>query len=263
MATTELSDGTLHSEMAGAGPRLLIISGTGSDTRQPPGPFAWPGADGFEVVAYDHRGLGQSIDRAAGQPTMAGFAADALALADHLGWERFNVLGISFGGMVAQELALAAGDRIERLVLAVTSPGGAGGSSYPLHEVFALSPPDRVDLMVGLLDTRALDDPDRRAQLAALVRARDGAEPDGVVPEGLRRQLEARRHHDTWQRLPRLSVPTLVLAGRFDGIATLPVVTRLAGAIPGAALEIHDGGHGFLYGDPAAWSQIAAFLRAG
>jgi 3-oxoadipate enol-lactonase len=258
MPTANLSDASLHYEIAGHGPRLLVLSGTGSDTRRPPGPFAWPGADRFEAVAYDHRGLGQSIDRAEAAPTMTVFAADALALADHLGWERFAVLGISFGGMVAQELALAAGDRITRLALAVTSPGGAGGSSYPLHEVYALEPDERQERMLDLIDTRTADDPKLRASVARYLQAGPGGEP----PPGLVRQLQARSHHDAWDRLATLRVPTLVLAGRFDGTAPLQTVTRLAAAIPGARLVVRDGGHIFLRNDPPAWAQITEFLAA-
>lgn len=263
MPTAELPDVTLHYETAGHGPRLLIISGTGSDTRRPPGPFAWEGAERFEAVAYDHRGLGQSIDHRADPPAMAGFAADALALADHLGWDRFAVLGISFGGMVAQELALAAGDRVSRLVLAVTSPGGAGGSSYPLDEVYALDAAPRAQRMIELLDTRAATDPKVRARIERWVTADSSPGAEAQPPAGLTRQLQARRRHDTWDRLGSLRVPTLVLAGRSDGIAAPEVVGRLAGAIPGAQLVIRDGGHTFLRGDKEAWEQIVAFLLAG
>ena len=66
---------------------------------------------------------------------MADFAGDAAALLDHVGWEKANVFGISFGGMVAQELAVTWPERIDRLVLCCTSPGGEGGSSYPLDEL--------------------------------------------------------------------------------------------------------------------------------
>ncbi len=261
MPALELADASLHYVRAGRGPRLLICSGTGSDTRRPPGPFAWHGADRFDAVAYDHRGLGQSVDRNDAEPTMAGFAADALALADHLGWERFSVIGISFGGMVAQELAIAGGDRIERLVLAVTSPGGAGGSSFALDRTYGLTAQERSQQMLEVLDTRAATDPKVRAQIEKWLNA-DSSAGGGDVPEGLTRQLRARSHHDTWDRLPGLRVPTLVLAGRYDGIAPPETVARLAQRIPGARLVVRDGGHAFLLGDREAWAEIVAFLLA-
>ena len=84
----------------------------------------------MEVVAHDQRGLGRS-SIPAGPYTMAQYAADALGLLDAVGWSTCRVVGVSFGGMVAQELAVTAPERVERLALMCTSPGGAGGSSYP------------------------------------------------------------------------------------------------------------------------------------
>ena len=155
---------------------------------------------------------------------MADFAADALALADHLSWQRFALVGVSFGGMVAQELAIAAPERVTRMVLACTSSGGAGGSSAPLHEVFSLPQRQRAERLIGLVDARTATDPLLRAQisdrLAAVL-----ADPDA----GARRQLEARRHHDTFARLgadrPRR---TLVAAGRYDELAPLANSRALA-----------------------------------
>src|ERR1039457_6007449 len=136
MPTFAAPTARIYYEQAGAGVPPLSTGGTGGARRPPPSPFEWPGARRFEQVAYDHRGLGRSraADPAA-QPTMADFADDALALVDHLGWQRFSLIGISFGGMVAQEVAIRAGDRVRRLVLACTSSGGAGGASAPLHEI--------------------------------------------------------------------------------------------------------------------------------
>jgi 3-oxoadipate enol-lactonase len=196
MPVAELGEVALHYETAGEGPPVLVIGGTGGDLRHAPGPFWWPGAERFSLLAYDHRDQGRSVSRSDLQPTMADFAGDALALVDHLGWDRFSVVGISFGGMVAQELALAAGARVERLVLAITSSGGEGSRSYPLHELYARGQEERAARLVELLDTRAAAQP------------------------------------------------------------------RLAQAIPGARLEVFDGGHGVLLQDPAAWPAIADFLGA-
>jgi 3-oxoadipate enol-lactonase len=249
----------LYYELAGAGPRLLVINGTGSDLRNPPRPSEWQGADRFELLSYDHRGLGRSVPRdVESQPTMADFGDDALALVDALGWDGFAVLGISFGGMVAQELALRAGRRVRRLVLACTSCGGDGGASYPLHELYALTPDARVEAMVPLVDTRAADDPRLRELLTAYL-GRDTADP---VPAGLVHRLEARRRHDSFDRLGSITAPTLVAAGRYDGIAPPANSEVLAARIPDARLEVFEGGHGFMLQDPSAWPAMSEFLRS-
>jgi 3-oxoadipate enol-lactonase len=267
MPYAELPDVRLYYEHGGSGPRLLFVNGTGTDLRRQPSPLTWPFASDFELLVYDHRGLGRSEpadpDR---QPTMADFALDALGLCAQLGWDRFAVLGVSFGGMVAQEIAIRGGDRVQRLVLACTSSGGAGGASYPLQETFGMSPAARAERMPELMDTRAATDPAVGERLRAMMQAAaapgDGDGDGGLTP-GLARQLEARRLHDTYDRLDRIVVPTLVAAGRYDGIAPLANSEAIAARIPGARLDVFDGGHVFFFEDPSAWRAISAFLLEG
>ena len=238
-------DGTsLHVERAGDGPPLLSISGSGASLADGMGPAASPLSKAFDVVGWDHRGLGQSTsdDR---RLTMSAFAADALAVADSLGWESFAVYGVSFGGMVAQELAVTAPGRVTRLVLACTSAGGAGGSSYPLHERPSPS------VIAEIVDSR----PDQAAALMAFL----GGRPLPVEP-GYTRQLEARRHHDVWDRLPLVTAPTLVQSGRYDGIAPVANSAAIASRIVGAEHRVYEGGHAFMFQDWAAWPDAIAFL---
>ncbi len=265
MPVVHVQDVELYYETGGAGPRLLFIGGSGGDLRQRPGVFEGPLAKRFEVLAYDQRGLGQSTIPDAPY-SMADYGEDAAALLDALGWERCAVMGVSFGGMVAQELAVRHPERVERLVLACTSSGGAGGSSYPLHELEALTPDERVLRHLELADVRmdaAWREANPAAAQAALRFARARGEVGAGEPGramGQRRQLEARRHHDTHARLGALSMPVLVCGGRFDGIAPPANQEALAAAIPGAKLEWFDGGHLFLVQDRGALPRIIEFL---
>lgn len=143
----------MNCERAGSGPRLLYISGTGSDLRARPGVFESPLAPAFDLLAYDQRGLGQT-DKPPGPYSMRDYADDAAALLDVVGWERCRVMGVSFGGMVAQEFALRHPQRVERMVLACTSAGGAGSASYPLHELPDAPPEERARRSLHLGDTR-------------------------------------------------------------------------------------------------------------
>lgn len=252
-------------ESHGEGPPLLVIMGTGGDLRRKPNIFDAPIGRGRTLASYDQRGLGQS-EKPQPPYTMAQYADDAAGVLDVLGWDRVPVMGISFGGMVAQELALRHPGRIEKLILCCTSPGGAGGASYPLHEVQDLPAAERTRFMLPISDTRHDADwqaanPDAVAQAVAIAEYDPWAEEPGRAM-GARAQLEARRHHDTWDRLPQITAPTLICAGRHDGIALPETQERMAGRIPGARLEFFEGGHLFLIQDRAAYRVIGAFLDA-
>jgi 3-oxoadipate enol-lactonase len=251
----------LYYEVSGTGPRLLFISGTGADLRRQPRLTDGPHFSQFELLQFDQRGLGRS-EVPDGPYTMADYGNDAAALLDVLGWRDALVLGVSFGGMVAQELAIRHPARVRRLVLACTSAGGAGGASYPLHELADLAPEESLALRFQLLDTR-WDAPWREAnpEMVRMISegfqlARSG-DPDA---DGPRLQLEARRHHDTARRLDQIRCATLVCGGRYDGIAPPANSEFLAGAIPGARLEFFDGGHIFFMQDVSAFPSMTAFL---
>jgi 3-oxoadipate enol-lactonase len=256
-----VNDVSLYYELAGAGERLLCISGTGGDLREAPRPTDGPLAENFEVLAYDQRGLGQS-SVPPWPYAMADFADDAAALLDAVGWDDCLVLGISFGGMVAQEVAVRHPTRVRRLVLACTSAGGAGGASYPLQDLINLSPDERSAQRMEILDTR-WDAAWRRAhpEMVALLSERMNLEEQGGGPsQGLTNQLTARSMHDTADRLGTIACPTLVCGGRFDGIAPPANSEFLARTIPGARLQMFDGGHGFFLQDPTAIPAVIAFL---
>ena len=240
--------------------RLLIINGSGGDLRETPGILDGALAKDFDLLAFDQRGLGQTTKP--DEPyTMADYAADAIALLDHQGWERCRVYGMSFGGMVAQELAVTAPGRVERLVLGCTSAGGTGGASYPLHELLEMPPEEASALQANVLDTRGDAAGEMVGQIIAAMAARREAAPsDPERDMGYRRQLEARRGHDTYSRLARLDMPVLLAAGRYDGIAAPRNQETMHAAITGSRLEWFEGGHLFMLQDPRANEVIREFL---
>jgi 3-oxoadipate enol-lactonase len=256
---------SLYYELQGAGERLLFISGTGGDLRRQPRLTDNPSFASFELLQFDQRGLGRS-EVPPGPYSMAQYGDDAAGLLDAVGWGDCLVLGVSFGGMVAQELALRHPERVRRLVLACTSAGGAGGTSFPLQELVGVPPEEGLARRLQLLDTRwdaawQEANPDTVKMMGEGFQLSQEAGQAADGPNGLLLQLEARSHHDTADRLGAIRCPTLVCAGRFDGIAPPENSEFLVQAIPGARLELFDGGHIFFMQDPAAFPAILAFLR--
>jgi 3-oxoadipate enol-lactonase len=263
MATARANGIQLYFERAGSGRPLLFISGTGGDLRNKPNVFDGPLPKAFDVLAYDQRGLGQS-EKPDVAYAMADYADDAAALMQSQGWDDAYVIGVSFGGMVAQELALRHPRRVKKLVLACTSPGGAGGASFPFHDIEHLKGEARARYLIPISDTRRDDawaaaHPETYAQLVE-ISSRDpfAAEPGHAM--GAHRQLVARAAHDTWDRLPQIACPTMIAAGRYDGIALPATQEKMAARIPGAALQFFDGGHLFMIQDRTAIPAMRDFL---
>jgi 3-oxoadipate enol-lactonase len=262
MPTVTANGISIYYERSGRGPPLLFCNGSGS-TLETSRPLVDAFADRFDVVAHDQRGLGRT-EIPAGPYAMSDYAADAVALVDTVGWDRFRLVGISFGGMVAQELAVTWPERVERVVLLCTSPGGAGGSSFPLHELGLLPDDERVATGLRLLDTRftpewLAEHPGDRA-LVELLSARESATKSAEQRRGEAAQLEARRHVDVAARLALVACPTLVASGRYDGIAPPANGEAIAALVAGSEFRLYEGGHAFVAQDPAAFPDIFDFL---
>jgi len=261
MPTVALNGLDLYYEQRGHGPRLLFLNGSGASIGTTE-PMITPFCARFDVLVHDQRGLGRtSIPDA--PFTMAQYAADAAALLDHVGWDTCRVIGISFGGMVAQELAVTWPERIERLALVCTSPGGIA-PSYPLHEVAALPADERAAVQLRILDRRFTPEwfethPNDRLLLQGMAQ-RALIEKTDEQLRGEAEQLQARRYHDVVDRLGNIGCPTLVASGRFDGIAPVENGRLIADRIPGAELRLYDGGHAFWLQDHQALPDLFEFL---
>jgi 3-oxoadipate enol-lactonase len=252
-------------DRAGIGAPLLAISGSRGDLRRKPNLLESPIAKSFDVLAYDQRGLGRT-SKPNKAYSITDYAEDAAALLDVIGWERVRVVGVSFGGMVALELVLGHPDRVSKLVLCCTSPGGEGGSSYPLHTLQNLPADERARVMVSISDTRcdagwAADNPRKLEELIRNFTDDPFAEELGHQ-SGITRLLQARRQHDTWERLADIGCPVLTCGGGYDGIALPSSQERMVGRIPGATLCMFEGGHQFLWQDSSAFAEIVRFLAA-
>lgn len=241
-------------ERRGAGPPLLLVHGLGY-ARWGWERVARPLARSFELLLYDNRGIGAS-EAPPGPYTVRELAADAVQVLDEAGVERAHVLGTSLGGMVAQELALAAPERVDKLVLASTTPGGAGARPMPEQTV---------RLLTGGATLRQLVEnalaPDADVELVErILRHREAtAQPF----EAWSAQAAAGAGFDAFDRVGGIVAPTLVLTGTEDAVVDPRNSTLLAERIPDARLQLFDGGgHLFFWEQPDAFvAVVTEFLR--
>ena len=241
---------------------MLYIGGTGGDLRNKPNQMDSPLTKFFEVISYDQRGLGQT-SKPKEAYTMKQYADDAANLIDKLDLPRLPVMGVSFGGMVAQELAIRYPEKISKLVLACTSSGGEGGSSYPLHELQELDEDTRLETNIQINDLRITDNwikenPDNWEKLKELSLSRVQYKPQ---QDGLMNQLLARKDHDTSDRLSQIKIPVLLQGGKHDGIAPPKNMKYLNDNILCSVLKLYEGGHLFLIQDRQAFIDIISWLK--
>jgi 3-oxoadipate enol-lactonase len=228
----------LYSEGRGSGEPLLLIMGMAGNHRLWGEPFLAALSQHFEVLIFDQRGIGTS-DRADGQFSTADLADDAASLLDEVGWSDANVFGISLGGMVAQELALNHRDRIRRLTLGCTYPGGELDTPAQARFIEAVQTRDpEISLPVGFetnLSAEHGEDPANYAQYRLDVMAVKAPVPVILM------QYQAALNHNAISRLPQLDVPTLVVHGSADEMILPENGKRLAGLVPNARWELLEG----------------------
>jgi 3-oxoadipate enol-lactonase len=253
MAELRRPDGCrLYYELHGSAdePAIVLLEGLGGDL---PG---WRRniprlATELRVVAYDLRGNGRS-DAPDESMTMSTFVDDSLALLDHLGIGRAHFYGQSFGGMIAQELGLTHPERVRTLILAGTHPGG----EHVVQVLDAKVPKDKPHL--ALYSPRFVEEhPEHVAD-----DLRVGAH-NPQPPHAGRRQRKAMQEFDSYDRLPELRLPVLVLHGMQDRIVAPENARVLAERIPGAELVLlEDAGHVYHSEQPsAADAAVLDFVR--
>lgn len=261
MPSVEIGGTELYYERAGEGEPLLLIQGMSATH------LAWGRAfrseleRSFDCVVFDNRGMGRS-GRAALPFSVVDLAGDTLGLLDALGIQSTHVLGISMGGMVAQELALADPERVRTLTLGATYCGGPEGKLMDPEDLQLLSEAmasgDRNAVYRAMWEINlspGFRGEDAEGRFAAFTEMAGGLPAPGAV---IVQQMQACAAHDTSSRLGGLGVPTMVVHGTEDRLLKVDngrQIARLLGVEP----VLLDGvGHLFWWEQP---ERSAALVR--
>jgi 3-oxoadipate enol-lactonase len=260
MPLAAVGDIQLDYERSGSGEPLLLIMGMSGTALHWGEPFLQELRSGFEVIVFDHRGVGAST-RLDGPVTIAQMAEDASGLLSAIGIESAHVLGISMGGMIAQELALAHPGQVRTLALGCTYCGGEG-SALAAPEVLQrlteamMSGDRRLALRTGWeinVSAPFAADADAYARFLAISEQRAVAVPVVMA------QLQACMAHDTRERLAEVQVATLVIHGSADQLLPALNGRLIASLIPGSELEIlEEVGHLFFWERPEHAADLIA-----
>jgi pimeloyl-ACP methyl ester carboxylesterase len=253
---------TLAYRELGTGPPLILVNGFASTMDMWNPPVLYDLAKTFTVVIFDNRGTGysSSSDR---PRSISLFADDAAALMDGLRIPRAHILGLSMGASIAQELALSHPDRVDRLVLVSGTCGG--------KEAVGAKP----EVWKDLSDKRGTPQ-EIAARMFSVLFPGDwlsGHDPwdycpevkETTSPESASRQREAFfAWKGSFDRLPEIRAPALILTGTGDVVIPPENSRILAGRIPGARLVLFPGaGHGLMYQCPAEFSRVVSLFLGG
>jgi len=232
----------LYFEIHGEGPPLVLVMGIGYDAT------LWTLAQvpalsqRFQVVIFDNRDAGRS-SKAAAPYTIADMADDVAALMNALAIKRAHLLGLSMGGMIAQEFALRHADRLHRLVLSGCGAAPARVAFDPIRtwnwvkandksgEVFACQQ------FTWLFSTAFLRNNEAVQQTISMLTSN----PNPVGPEAYNRQAQAYLRYDGLDRLSDIKSPTLVIVGEQDLLTPPWICREVADRIPGSQFEIIEG----------------------
>jgi 3-oxoadipate enol-lactonase len=258
MPSVDAAGAELHYLRAGEGEPLLLIQGMSATHLAWGRPFLDELERSFEVFVFDNRGMGLS-GRAELPFTIADLAADTAGLFDALELESAHVVGISMGGMIAQELALAHQERIRTLTIGASYCGGqeatlmAPEDLQMLGAAFASGDRDQVFRAMWEINLSPgfREDDSRYAAFTEMAAALSSPQP--VIMQ----QMRACAIHDTHERLGQIDLPTLVIHGDVDRLLGYSNGRQIAAAIPGARLETLEGvGHMFWWEQPQRSAEL-------
>jgi 3-oxoadipate enol-lactonase len=264
MPTVRAGEVAIYYEVHGTGYPLLMINGLGSSVEMW-SPFWKRLAEHYRVILFDNRGVGRST--VPDTPyTISAMAEDAANLLNALGIPSAFVYGASMGGQIAQSLVLDFPQKVQALVLGMTTSGGKHAvlpSPETMAKLAQLARPQP-----GITAQEILWSVEYTPEFLESHRAELEREAASVryptSPIGFRRQSEASMSFDSYDRLPSIRTPTLVLAGSRDILMRPENARLIASRVPGARLHIVEGAaHGFTREKPAeSINVILEFLSS-
>jgi 3-oxoadipate enol-lactonase len=266
MSTVRIRDLDLYYESHGGGEPLLMIMGLGGSALGWEPALVADLARSFHTIVYDNRGTGRS-----GKPdeeySIDGLAADAAALLDALSLERAHIFGVSMGGMIAQEFALHYPARVQTLTLGCTTAGGRNAVPAPPEAMAILTAPrngasdaDLIRRAWPINYTPAYVQSHRDELEASIVRVLAHPTPAFAY----KRQLAATFKFNTYDRLPEIAAPTLVITGADDALMPARNSEIIAGRIPGAQLKLIPNANHIFFNEKreAFVAALVPFLKA-
>jgi 3-oxoadipate enol-lactonase len=261
MPTVKVGEINIYYEIHGEGEPLLLINGYGQYSGH------WAAlvpafSREYRVIIFDNRGTGRS-DKPEMPYSAKMMADDANGLLDALGIDKANIFGISMGGMIAQEFAINYPDMVLNLILGCTECGGKNAVPQTKEALNFLFGPEMAKLPAAerarmaapwLWNQEFIDKHPRAVEIYIETTCKYPTPLQGYAG-----QARAIRSIDTWDRLPQIKTPTLVIAGDSDRIIPPGNSRVIASRIPGAELVmLKNSGHGF-FGD-AARESITAII---
>ncbi len=249
----------LHYLRAGSGEPMLLIQGMSATHMTWGRPFLAPLEQSFECVIFDNRGMG--LSGPAQLPfDVTDLAGDVAALLDALEIERAHIVGISMGGMIAQELALAQPERIRSLTIGATYCGGPEGTLMDPADLqmlaTAMASGEREQVFRAMwvinLSPAFREDESRFAEFCAMASTLPA--PREVIVQ----QMQACAAHDTSARLAGIEVPTQVIHGTADRLLGVNNGIQIATLLSVEPQLMEDIGHMFWWEQP---ERSAALVR--
>jgi len=257
MPFCNVGDLRMHYRTVGEGPPLVLIMGLSGDLTWW-GPLARRIKEDFQVVLFDNRGAGLT-DKPEEKYSIPLFAADTVGLMDALGIPRAHVFGVSMGGMIAQELVLRHPDRVDRLILGCTHPGGEG-FTMPCDETIQTLTITRGKSAEAIA----------RQNMTVLFGPKFQKEQPGVIEVMIERYVEnppprkpftqqffAVLGHNCYDRLPGIDRPTLIMTGDADVLIPPKNSEAIRSRIPGSRLvRLPGAGHVFFIEEPEETARV-------